>query len=72
MSSPNTLISVDVPTTDPGAAATFSREVFGREVEPRPADVFHRTVPCGHFPGPDGAPSVAVWQAVEGYPEAVG
>ena len=57
MASPNTLIFVDFPTTDPRAAAHFYREVFGWEVEPRPEGVFYRIVPGGHFPDPDGSPS---------------
>ncbi len=57
MSSPNTLIFVDFPTTDAAAAARFYREVFGWEVEPRPEGVFYRIVPGGHFPGADGTPS---------------
>ena len=57
MSSPNTLIFVDFPTNDPDAAARFYGEVFGWEVEPRPAGVFYRIVPGGHFPGADGSPS---------------
>ena len=53
----NTLIFVDVPSDDPAAAADFYREVFGWEVEPRPADVFYRCVPGGHFPLDDGSDS---------------
>lgn len=54
---PNTLIFVDFPSDDPVASAAFYAEVFGWEVEPRPEGVFHRIVPGGHFPGPDGSPS---------------
>lgn len=57
MTQPNTLIFVDVPSDDPEASATFYAEVFGWEVEPRPAGVFHRIVPGGHFPLDDGSPS---------------
>jgi hypothetical protein len=53
----NTLIFVDVPSDDPAAAAEFYREVFGWVVEPRPADVFYRAVPGGHFPLDDGSDS---------------
>ena len=42
---PNRLIFVDFPSTDPEASARFYNEVFGWEVEPRPAGVFHRIVP---------------------------
>lgn len=51
---PNTLIFVDMPTDDTESAADFYRNVFGWEVEPRPAGVFYRCVPGGYFAGPDG------------------
>lgn len=54
---PNTLIFVDFPSDDPEASARFYAEVFGWEVEGRPAGVFHRAVPGGHFPLEDGSPS---------------
>jgi predicted enzyme related to lactoylglutathione lyase len=59
VSYPNTLIFVDLPSTDPEASARFYHEVFGWEVEPRPAGVFHRIVPGDNFlvdgkPGPTG------------------
>ncbi len=54
---PNTLIFVDFASDDPEASARFYAEVFGWEVEPRPAGVFHRIVPGGHFPLEDGTPS---------------
>lgn len=57
MPSPNTLIFVDFPSDDPEASANFYAEVFGWEVEGRPAGVFHRAVPGGHFPLEDGSPS---------------
>ena len=57
MTSPNTLIFVDFPTSDPAAAARFYAEVFRWEVEPRPDGVFYRIVPGGHFAGEDGKPS---------------
>src|SRR5215211_7364100 len=49
MSYPNTLIFVDFPSTDPEASAEFYNAVFGWEVEPRPAGVFHRIVPGQNF-----------------------
>jgi predicted enzyme related to lactoylglutathione lyase len=49
MSYPNTLIFVDFPSTDPAASAEFYAAVFGWEVEPRPAGVFHRIVPGQNF-----------------------
>ena len=49
MTYPNTLIFVDLPSTDPEASARFYHEVFGWEVEPRPAGVFHRIVPGQNF-----------------------
>ena len=57
MSQPNTLIFVDFTSDDPKASAAFYAEVFGWDVEPRPADVFYRIVPGGHFPLDDGSPS---------------
>ena len=54
---PNTLIFVDFPSNDVEACAKFYGEVFGWEVEGRPAGVFHRGVPGGHFPLEDGSPS---------------
>lgn len=57
MPSPNTLIFVDFPSDDPEASANFYAEVFGWVVEGRPAGVFHRAVPGGHFPLEDGSPS---------------
>ena len=57
MAKPNTLIFVDFPSPDPAASARFYAEVFGWECEPRPADVFYRIVPGGHFPLQDNSPS---------------
>ena len=54
MGYPNTLIFVDVPSTDPVASAEFYAAVFGWEVEPRPEGVFHRIVPGQHFQLDDG------------------
>jgi len=49
MTYPNTLIFVDLPSDDPEVSAKFYAEVFGWEVEPRPAGVFHRIVPGQNF-----------------------
>ena len=57
MAKPNTLIFVDFPSPDPAASARFYAEVFGWECEPRPADVFYRIVPGGHFTLEDSSPS---------------
>ena len=57
MAKPNTLIFVDFPSPDPAASARFYTEVFGWECEPRPADVFYRIVPGGHFALEDNSPS---------------
>ena len=54
MAFPNTLIFVDFPSSDPTASAEFYEAVFGWEVEPRPADVFHRIVPGQNFQVDDG------------------
>ena len=54
---PNTLIFVDLPSDDPAAAATFYAEVFGWQDDPRPLGVYHRMVPGGQFPNPDGSES---------------
>src|ERR1700712_5005035 len=57
MSKPNTLIFVDFPSPDPAASAAFYAGGFGWVVEPRPANVFYRIVPGGHFPLDSGEPS---------------
>ncbi len=57
MTYPNTLIFVDFPSDDPEASAAFYHEVFGWEVEPRPAGVFHRIVPGQNFQLDDGSQS---------------
>ena len=44
------------PGDDPEASGRFYADVFGWEVEGRPAGEFHRIVPGGHFPQPDGSP----------------
>jgi predicted enzyme related to lactoylglutathione lyase len=54
MAYPNTLIFVDLPSTDPVASAAFYEAVFGWTVEPRPEGVFHRIVPGQHFQLDDG------------------
>lgn len=57
MSEPNTLIFVDLASDDPVAAGKFYAEVFGWQDDHRPTGVFHRMVPGGFFPKPDGSPS---------------
>ena len=57
MAEPNTLIFVDLASDDPQAAGRFYAEVFGWQDDHRPTGVFHRMVPGGHFPNPDGSPS---------------
>ena len=57
MAYPNTLIFVDFPSTDTEATGRFYAEVFGWEVEPRPAGLFHRIVPGQEFQLDDGSPS---------------
>jgi len=57
MTYPNTLIFVDLPSTDPAASAEFYSEVFGWEVEGRPEGVFHRIVPGQNFMLDDGSQS---------------
>src|SRR5260370_2408747 len=41
----NTLVFVDLPSSDPQAAATFYRELFGWTINPRPEGVFYQIVP---------------------------
>jgi predicted enzyme related to lactoylglutathione lyase len=57
VTSPNTLIFVDIPSDDTVKIAEFYRAVFNWHVEGRPDGVFHRAVPGGYFPNPDGSPS---------------
>jgi len=57
MAQPNTLIFIDFPSPDAEACGRFYAEVFGWVNEGRPAGVFHRLVPGGHFPNPDGSES---------------
>ena len=54
---PNTLIFVDLASDDPAAAGKFYSEVFGWRDDERPRGVFHRMVPGGNFPNPDGSES---------------
>lgn len=57
MTSPNTLIFVDLASDDPAAAGRFYSEVFGWRDDARPAGLFHRMVPGGNFANPDGSES---------------
>ncbi len=57
MTTPNTLIFVDLASDDPVAAGKFYAEVFGWQDDPRPAGVFHRMVPGGNFLNKDGSES---------------
>ncbi|MCW2943159.1 MAG: glyoxalase [Actinomycetia bacterium] len=41
----NTLVFVDLPSSDPQSAATFYRELFGWTINPRPEGVFYQIVP---------------------------
>ena len=73
MTYPNTLIFVDLPSTDPEASARFYNEVFGWEVEPRPAGVFHRIVPGDNFlvdgePGPTGNLHMGIFNVANARP----
>jgi hypothetical protein len=73
MAYPNTLIFVDFPSTDPVASAEFYGAVFGWEVEPRPAGVFHRIVPGQNFlvdgeQGPTGNLHMGIFHAANARP----
>src|ERR1700751_3616128 len=57
MTSPNTLIFVDLASEDPAAAGRFYSEVFGWRDDARPAGLFHRMVAGGASPNPDGSDS---------------
>ncbi|MCU4120687.1 VOC family protein [Variovorax sp. N23] len=57
MTTPNTLIFVDLPSNDPSAAARFYAEVFGWRNDARPEGAYHRMVPGGNFMNPDGTES---------------
>ncbi len=52
MTTPNTLIFVDLASDDPAAAGKFYAEVFGWRDDERPLGVFHRMVPGGNFINP--------------------
>lgn len=54
MTTPNTLIFVDLASTDPAAAGRFYAEVFGWQNDPRPEGIYHRMVPGGNFIDSDG------------------
>ena len=57
MASPHTLIFVDLASDDPAAAGRFYSEVFGWRDDDRPMGLYHRMVPGGQFPNPDGTDS---------------
>jgi predicted enzyme related to lactoylglutathione lyase len=57
MTTPNTLIFVDMPSNDPAAAGKFYAEVFGWRNDARPEGVYHRMVPGGNFINSDGSES---------------
>jgi len=57
MTTPNTLIFVDLASDDPAAAGAFYAEVFGWRDDDRPAGVYHRMVPGGNFLKSDGTES---------------
>ncbi len=51
---PNTLVFIDIPSTDPAAADAYYSEVFGWEIEERIPGLFHRIVPGQNFKVDDG------------------
>jgi predicted enzyme related to lactoylglutathione lyase len=57
MTTPNTLIFVDLASDDPVAAGSFYADVFGWQDDHRPTGVFHRMVPGGNFLNKDGTES---------------
>jgi catechol 2,3-dioxygenase-like lactoylglutathione lyase family enzyme len=57
MTTPNTLIFVDLASDDPAAAGKFYAEVFGWRDDERPYGVFHRMVPGGNYLNPGGSES---------------
>lgn len=57
MTTPNTLIFVDLASDDPAAAGRFYNEVFGWRDDHRPTGVYHRMVPGGNFLKGDGTES---------------
>ncbi|MDG2428694.1 MAG: VOC family protein [Acidimicrobiales bacterium] len=74
MSYPNTLIFVDIPTTDTAAADAFYSEVFGWEIEERIPGAFHRIVPGQNFQlddgtqGPTGNLHMGIYNAADARP----
>jgi predicted enzyme related to lactoylglutathione lyase len=73
MTYPNTLIFMDFPSDDPERSATFYNEVFGWDVEPRPAGVFHRIVPGQNFmvdgeQGPTGNLHMGIYNVANARP----
>lgn len=57
MTTPNTLIFVDLASDDPAAAGRFYNEVFGWRDDDRPKGLYHRMVPGGFFQKSDGTDS---------------
>ncbi len=57
MATPHTLIFVDLASDDPAAAGRFYSEVFGWRDDDRPLGLYHRLVPGGNSPNPDGSES---------------
>lgn len=57
MTTPNTLIFVDLASDNPVVAGKFYNEVFGWRDDERPQGVFHRMVPGGNFLNSDGSES---------------
>ena len=57
MTTPHTLIFVDLASDDPAAAGRFYNEVFGWRNDERPLGLYHRMVPGGNFTNPDGSES---------------
>jgi predicted enzyme related to lactoylglutathione lyase len=78
MAYPNTLIFVDFPSNDPEATGRFYAEVFGWEVEGRPAGQFHRIVPGQNFQLDDGTQSpvgnlhMGIYSVADGRPNPAG
>jgi predicted enzyme related to lactoylglutathione lyase len=57
MAGRNTLIFVDMPASDPAAAARFYAEVLGWEDDSRSVANFRRLIPGGFFPNREGEDS---------------
>ena len=74
MSHADALSFVDFASSEPEASADFYAAVFGWEVEPRPAPVFHRSVPGQNFEvdegsrGPTGDLHMGISNAVNARP----